>query len=135
MFVVGSHLSVPYFTIFLRRGYGLGAQAMAKGGFHEPFFSVAWPTGEFGGMGLEGAVKVDYRKELEVVQDTKEGEVLHETLLAQIYQRVKAINMASYLEIDAVIDPADTRTWIMQGLKATDTKGTERIGHDFVDAW
>lgn len=108
---------------------------MAKGGFHEPFFSVAWPTGEFGGMGLEGAVKVDYRKELEVVQDTKEGEVLHETLLAQIYQRVKAINMVSYLEIDAVIDPADTRTWIMQGLKATDTKGTERTGHDFVDAW
>jgi acetyl-CoA carboxylase carboxyltransferase component len=135
MFVVGSHVSVPYFTIFLRRGYGLGAQAMAKGGFHEPFFSVAWPTGEFGGMGLEGAVKAGYRKELEAVQDTKEREALYEKLLAQMYEKGKAINMATYLEIDAVIDPADTRKWIMQGLNATDTKGIERIGHDFVDAW
>jgi acetyl-CoA carboxylase carboxyltransferase component len=135
MFVVGSHVSVPYFTIFLRRGYGLGAQAMAKGGFHEPFFSVAWPTGEFGGMGLEGAVKAGYRKELEAVQDTKERDALYEKLLAQMYEKGKAINMATYLEIDAVIDPADTRKWIMQGLNATDTKGIERIGHDFVDAW
>jgi acetyl-CoA carboxylase carboxyltransferase component len=135
MFVVGSHLTVPFFTVFLRRGYGLGAQAMAKGGFHEPFFVVAWPTGEFGGMGLEGFVRAGFKKELEAVKDPQEREALYEKLLAQLYARGKAINMASYLEIDAVIDPADTRKWIMQGLKAASTERTERTGHDFVDAW
>jgi acetyl-CoA carboxylase carboxyltransferase component len=135
MFVVGSHLTVPFFTVFLRRGYGLGAQAMAKGGFHEPFFAVAWPTGEFGGMGLEGFVRAGFRKELEAVKDPQEREALYEKLLASLYERGKAINMASYLEIDAVIDPADTRKWIMEGLKAVPAEGTERAGHDFVDAW
>jgi len=135
MFVVGSHLSVPFFTVFLRRGYGLGAQAMAKGGFHEPFFAVAWPTGEFGGMGLEGAVRAGFRKELEAVKDPQEREALYEKLVAMAYERGKAINMASYLEIDAVIDPADTRKWIVEGLKAVPAEHTGRTGHDFVDTW
>ena len=135
MFVVGSHLTVPFFTVFLRRGYGLGAQAMAKGGFHEPFFAVAWPTGEFGGMGLEGAVRAGFRRELEAVKDPQEREALYERLLALAYERGKAINMASYLEIDAVIDPADTRRWIMEGLKAVPAEGREIAGHDFVDTW
>jgi acetyl-CoA carboxylase carboxyltransferase component len=135
MFVVGSHLTVPYFIVFLRRGYGLGAMAMAKGGFHEPFFAVAWPTGEFGGMGLEGAVKAGFKKELEAVKDLQKREALYEKLLAQLYERGKAINMASYLEIDAVIDPADTRKWIMQGLKAVSAERNEKTGHDFVDTW
>jgi acetyl-CoA carboxylase carboxyltransferase component len=135
MFVVGSHLAVPFFTVFLRRGYGLGAQAMAKGGFHEPFFAVAWPTGEFGGMGLEGFVRAGFKKELEAVKDPQEREALYEKLLALLYERGKAINMASYLEIDAVIDPADTRRWIMEGLKAVPAERTERTGHDFVDTW
>jgi acetyl-CoA carboxylase carboxyltransferase component len=135
MFVVGSHLSIPFFTVFLRRGYGLGAQAMAKGGFHEPFFAVAWPTGEFGGMGLEGAVRAGFRKELEAVKDPQEREALYEKLVALAYERGKAINMASYLEIDAVIDPADTRRWIMEGLKAAPAERTEKAGHDFVDTW
>jgi acetyl-CoA carboxylase carboxyltransferase component len=135
MFVVGSHLTVPFFTVFLRRGYGLGAQAMAKGGFHEPFFAVAWPTGEFGGMGLEGFVRAGFRKELGAVKDPQEREALYEKLLASLYERGKAINMASYLEIDAVIDPADTRRWIMEGLKAVPAERAERAGHDFVDTW
>ena len=135
MFVVGSHLSVPLFTVFLRRGYGLGAQAMAKGGFHEPFFAVAWPTGEFGGMGLEGFVRAGFRKELEAVKEPQEREALYEKLLASLYERGKAINMASYLEIDAVIDPTDTRRWIVEGLKAAPAQRTERAGHDFVDTW
>jgi acetyl-CoA carboxylase carboxyltransferase component len=135
MFVVGSHVSVPFFTVFLRRGYGLGAQAMAKGGFHEPFFAVAWPTGEFGGMGLEGFVRAGFRKELELVKDPQERGALYEKLLASLYERGKAINMASYLEIDAVIDPAETRRWIMDGLKAVPPEYTERAGHDFVDTW
>jgi acetyl-CoA carboxylase carboxyltransferase component len=135
MFVVGSHLSVPFFTVFLRRGYGLGAQAMAKGGFHEPFFAVAWPTGEFGGMGLEGAVRAGFKRELEAVKGAQEREALYEKLVALAYERGKAINMASYLEIDAVIDPADTRSWITDGLKAALAEDTRRAGHDFVDTW
>jgi acetyl-CoA carboxylase carboxyltransferase component len=135
MFVVGSHLSIPFFTVFLRRGYGLGAQAMAKGGFHEPFFAVAWPTGEFGGMGLEGAVRAGFRRELEAVKNPQEREALYEKLVAMAYERGKAINMASYLEIDAVIDPADTRRWITEGSKAAAAEPTDRAGHDFVDTW
>jgi acetyl-CoA carboxylase carboxyltransferase component len=135
MFVVGSHLTVPFFTVFLRRGYGLGAQAMAKGGFHEPLFAVAWPTGEFGGMGLEGAVRAGFRRELEAVKDPQEREALYEKLVGLAYERGKAINMASYLEIDAVIDPADTRRWITEGLKVVPAQRTERAGHGFVDTW
>jgi acetyl-CoA carboxylase carboxyltransferase component len=135
MFVVGSHLTVPFFTVFLRRAYGLGAQAMAKGGFHEPFFAVAWPTGEFGGMGLEGFVRAGFRKQLEAAEDPQEREALYEKLLASLYERGKAINMASYLEIDGVIDPADTRKWITEATKAVRPEPTEKAGHDFVDTW
>jgi acetyl-CoA carboxylase carboxyltransferase component len=135
MFVIGSHLSVPYFTIILRRGYGLGAMAMAKGGFHESFFTAAWPTGEFGAMGLEGAVKAGFKKELAAIEDPHEREVLYEKLVAQLYERGKAINMASYLEIDAVIDPADTRNWIMQGLKSSPARKLQDSSHSFVDPW
>jgi acetyl-CoA carboxylase carboxyltransferase component len=135
MFVIGSHVTVPYFTIVLRRGYGLGAMAMAKGGFHESFFTAAWPTGEFGGMGLEGAVKAGFKKELAAIEDPEKREKLYEFLVAQLYERGKAINMASYLEIDAVIDPADTRKWIMQGLKSAPTRKPEDAHHSFVDPW
>jgi acetyl-CoA carboxylase carboxyltransferase component len=135
MFVIGSHLSVPYFTIVLRRGYGLGAMAMAKGGFHESFFTAAWPTGEFGAMGLEGAVKAGFKKELAAIENPQEREALYEKLVAQLYERGKAINMASYLEIDAVIDPADTRKWIMQGLKSVPAQPNQEKGHSFVDPW
>ena len=135
MFVIGSHLSVPYFTVVLRRGYGLGAMAMAKGGFHESFFTAAWPTGEFGAMGLEGAVKAGFKKELAAIEDPQEREVLYEKLVAQLYERGKAINMASYLEIDAVIDPAETRSWIMQGLKSSPARKFQDSSHSFVDPW
>ena len=116
MFVLGSHLSVPYISVVTRRAYGLGAMAMAKGGFHEPVFTIAWPTGEFGAMGLEGAVKMGFRRQLEAIEDPEEREALYNKLLDQLYERGKAVNMASYLEIDAVIDPIDTRKWILKGL-------------------
>jgi acetyl-CoA carboxylase carboxyltransferase component len=135
MFVVGANITVPYFTIALRRGYGLGAMAMAGGGFHESFFTASWPTGEFGGMGLEGAVKAGFKKELAAVEDSKEREALYDSLVAQLYERGKAINMASYLEIDAVIDPADTRKWIMQGLKSAPARQPGDGHHSFVDPW
>jgi acetyl-CoA carboxylase carboxyltransferase component len=135
MFVIGSHITVPYFTVVLRRGYGLGAMAMAKGGFHESFFTASWPTGEFGAMGLEGAVKAGFKKEIEAIEDPQEREAFYDNLVAQLAERGKAVNMASYLEIDAVIDPADTRRWIMQGLKSVPARGSGGSGHAFVDPW
>jgi len=135
MFVIGSHITVPYFTVLLRRGYGLGAMAMAKGSFHESVFSAAWPTGEFGGMGLEGAVKAGYKRELDAVADPRKREELYESLVAELYKRGKAINMATYLEIDAVIDPADTRKWIMRGLKSCSERKPEDACHSFIDPW
>ncbi|HPD57059.1 MAG TPA: carboxyl transferase domain-containing protein [Smithellaceae bacterium] len=135
MFVIGSHLTVPYFTVILRRGYGLGVMAMARGGFHESFFTVSWPTGEFGGMGLEGAVKAGFKKELEAIKDTAEREALYEKLVAQLYERGKAINMAAHLEIDAVIDPADTRKWIVRGLSSAAARAVPAADHKYVDPW
>ncbi|WP_366522764.1 carboxyl transferase domain-containing protein [uncultured Limnohabitans sp.] len=116
MFVAAAHLRVPLLSVVLRKGYGLGAMAMTGGGFHETLATVAWPTGEFGGMGLEGAVRLGYRKELEAVPEGPERDALFDQLLAQQYDNGSAINMAATLEIDAVIDPAETRTWLVAGL-------------------
>lgn len=135
MFVVGSHVTVPYFTVILRRGYGLGVMAMARGGFHESFFTASWPSGEFGGMGLEGAVRAGFRRELAAVEDPQKREELYESLVALLYEKGKAINMAAHLEIDAVIDPADTRQWIIRGLKSAPAREPDRAGHTFVDPW
>jgi acetyl-CoA carboxylase carboxyltransferase component len=118
MFVAAAHLRVPLLSVVLRKGYGLGAMAMTGGGFHETLSTVAWPTGEFGGMGLEGAVRLGYRKELEALPEGPEREALFEQLLAQQYDNGSAINMAATLEIDAVIDPATTRDWLVVGLEA-----------------
>ncbi|MED5262015.1 MAG: carboxyl transferase domain-containing protein, partial [Myxococcota bacterium] len=128
--------SVPFFTIVLRKGYGLGAQAMAGGSFWAPFFTVAWPTGEFGGMGLEGAVKLGYRKELEAVEDPAKRVELYEEMVARMYEHGKAVNAASYFEIDGVIDPAESRTWIVRALRsAPPTPPREGKKRPFVDTW
>ena len=116
MFVTSASLSVPFMTIVLRKGYGLGAQAMAGGSFKAPLFTVAWPTGEFGGMGLEGAVKLGYRKELEAEPDPDARRALYETMVERMYQHGKAVNTASHFEIDDVIDPMDSRRWITRAL-------------------
>ncbi len=118
MFVVGASITVPFFTIVLRKGYGLGAQAMAGGSFKAPVFTVSWPTGEFGGMGLEGAVKLGYRNELAAVEDPTERTKLFNTMVARMYEHGKAINTASHFEIDDVIDPFESRRWIMTGLRS-----------------
>jgi acetyl-CoA carboxylase carboxyltransferase component len=120
LFVAAAQLTVPYFTIVLRKGYGLGAMAMTAGGFHSPMFTVAWPTGEFGAMGLEGAVRLGYRKELDAEPDEAGREVLFQALLASEIAKGSAISMAEHLEIDAVIDPAHTRAWLISGLQASD---------------
>ncbi|MBI3247793.1 MAG: carbamoyl-phosphate synthase large subunit [Deltaproteobacteria bacterium] len=136
LFVIGSNLTVPYFTIVLRKGYGLGAQGMAGGSFRAPYFTVAWPTGEFGGMGLEGAVKLGYRKELEAVDDPVERKALFDQMVAKEYQHGKGINMASHLEIDEVIDPMESRHWILGALRsAPQPKPREGKKRPYVDTW
>ncbi len=112
MFVTGANLEVPTGTVVLRKGYGLGAQAMAAGGFKAPLFTIGWPTSEFGAMGLEGAVRLGLRRELEAIDDPEERERAFQAAVAGAYERGKGIGMASYFEIDDVIDPADTRRWV-----------------------
>ena len=135
MFVTGASLKVPFFTIVLRKAYGLGAQAMAGGSFKAPVFAVSWPTGEFGGMGLEGAVRLGYRRELEAVEDPAEREQLFEQMVERMYRHGKALNTASHFEIDAVIDPAESRQWIVRGLRSAG-ENPQTGGHrPFVDTW
>lgn len=112
MFLTGANLTVPTGTIVLRKGYGLGAQAMAAGGFKAPIFTVAWPTSEFGAMGLEGAVRLGMRRELEAIEDEAERERTYQQFVAGAYERGRGVNLAAYGEIDDVIDPADSRRWI-----------------------
>jgi acetyl-CoA carboxylase carboxyltransferase component len=118
LFVVAGSLTVPLMTLVLRKGYGLGAQAMTGGSFRAPYFIVGWPTSEFGGMGLEGAVKLGYRKELEAIEDPEAREKTYQEMVDRMYQRGKGTNMASHFEIDDVIDPAESRRWISAGLEA-----------------
>ena len=136
MFVTGASLTVPFFTIVLRKGYGLGAQAMAGGSFKAPLFTVAWPTGEFGGMGLEGAVKLGYRNELAALEDPAERKALYDQMVARMYEHGKAVSTASHFEIDDVIDPAESRHWITRALRSV-PKPPPRTGkkRPCVDTW
>ncbi|WP_212631496.1 carboxyl transferase domain-containing protein [Pseudomonas sp. KB-10] len=136
LFVTAASLTVPFFTLVLRKGYGLGAQAMAAGSFHSPLFTAAWPSGEFGAMGLEGAVRLGFAKELAAQPDETARQALFDKLVAKAYDNGKALNMASYLEIDAVIDPADSRAWLLRGLNAA-PRPPRRDGkkRPFIDTW
>ncbi len=118
MFVTGASLTVPFCTIILRKSYGLGAQAMGGGSHKTPLFTVSWPTGEFGGMGLEGAVKLGFRKELAAIEDAAQRKQVFEQMVARAYEHGKALNLATHFEIDDVIDPAESRRWIAGALRA-----------------
>ena len=118
LFVIGASITVPYVTVILRKGYGLGAQAMAGGSFRTPALTVAWPTGEIGGMGLEGAVRLGFRRELDAEPDEESRRQLEERLIAAAYRNGKALNAATHFEIDDVIDPAETRDRILAVLAA-----------------
>jgi acetyl-CoA carboxylase carboxyltransferase component len=138
MFVVESHLRVPFFAVVLRKGYGLGAQAMTAGGFDAPVFTVSWPTGEFGGMGLEGAVRLGYRRELGEVPEGAQRDALFRKLVQEQYRNGEAINVATALEIDAVIDPAQTRAWLGDGLASAAKRiagAAADAGPRFIDTW
>ncbi len=136
MFVTGASLSVPFFTIVLRKAYGLGAQAMAGGSFKAPLFSVSWPTGEFGGMGLEGAVKLGYRNEIAAINDPAERKAFYDKMVARMYEVGKAVNIASHFEFDDVIDPAESRKWIIAALRSVPSPAP-RTGkkRSCVDTW
>ncbi len=137
LFLTGANLGVPTGTIVLRKGYGLGAQAMAGGGFKAPLFTVGWPTSEFGAMGLEGAVRLGMRRELDAIADREERERLFEATVASAYERGQGLNMAAYGEIDDVIDPADSRRWIATLFSETTGEWWRRPGkkRPYVDAW
>ncbi|MHB8575632.1 MAG: acetyl-CoA carboxylase family protein, partial [Dehalococcoidia bacterium] len=136
MFVVGASITVPTFTIVLRKAYGLGAQTMGGGNHKLPVFTIAWPTAEFGGMGLEGQVKLGRIRDLEAVADPAERKALYDRLVAAAYERGSALNAAHVFEIEDVIDPADTRRWLVGGLE-TAAPVLPRAGkkRSCVDTW
>jgi acetyl-CoA carboxylase carboxyltransferase component len=136
IFVTAASITVPWITIVLRKGYGLGAQAMAGGSFHTGAMIVSWPTGEFGGMGLEGAVRLGFSKELAAIDNDDERAALEAKLIASAYERGNALNMASHMEIDDVIDPADTRQRIMSIIRSTKSwRAREGKKRPMVDTW
>lgn len=119
LFVTGAKLDVPLFGIVVRRAYGLGAMAMVGGSMRVPDILLAWPTGEFGAMGLEGAVKLGFRKELEAVENDEDREKLYQKMVAEAYDRGKALSMATMFEIDDVIDPKHTRERIIKAFRTS----------------
>ncbi|MCG8394621.1 MAG: ATP-grasp domain-containing protein [Pseudomonadales bacterium] len=135
MFVTAASLTIPFFTLVLRKGYGLGAQAMAAGSFHSPLFTTAWPSAEFGAMGLEGAVRLGFAKELAAQPTPEKQQALFDKLVGKAYQQGKALNMASFLEIDAVIDPQESRQWILRGLNASGFNTGRHGSRPFVDTF
>jgi acetyl/propionyl-CoA carboxylase alpha subunit len=131
LFVAGAHLGVPLVAVVLRKAYGLGAMAMVGGGFRVPVATVAWPTGEAGPMGLEGAVRLGYRRELEAIEDPAARQRAFDELLDESYERGKAVNAAAVFELDDVIDPAQTRTWVVASLAGHEP----RPSGTYVDTW
>jgi acetyl-CoA carboxylase carboxyltransferase component/acetyl/propionyl-CoA carboxylase alpha subunit len=136
LFLAGANLTVPFVTLVLRKGYGLGAQAMAGGSFHAPLLTASWPTGEFGGMGLEGAVRLALRRELKAIEDPGERQRTFDDAVAWAYEQGRALSMASYLEIDDVIDPADSREVVASVLRSAPPPAPRRGRKaGYVDAW
>jgi methylmalonyl-CoA carboxyltransferase 12S subunit len=135
LLVAGAAVRVPFLAVVLRRGYGLGAQAMMAGSTHEPLLTIAWPGAHLGPMGLEGAVRLGLRKELEAIEDEQERERRVREMTAAAEANAKAVNSAQLFEIDDVIDPAETRSLIASTLAAASLQERSTHGHRFVDTW
>lgn len=136
MFVAAAKVSVPWFTVVLRKGYGLGALAMAGGSTHASFMALAWPTGEFGPMGLEGGVKLAYRKELQAIEDPAARKAWFDAMVAKAYEENKALSSASFLEFDDLIDPMETRHRLVRGLRCVPSRDIPRgQSPGKVDVW
>lgn len=137
LYNIASHLKVPHFTILMRAAYGLGAIAMGFGDWHSNAFIVAWPTAMLGSMGVEGSIKLGFKEQLEAIKDPEERQKYFDDLLIDRNNRAKPFNAASTVEIDAVIDPARTREWIIQGLRSSAAMKAPKdySGNTYVDAW
>ena len=136
MYVAGANLTVPFFVVVLRKAYGLGALAMATGSFDETFFSISWPTGEFAGMGLEGSVKLGRRAELQAITDIPKRKARYDQLVADAYAWSRALNAGTTSEVDDVIDPAETRKWLVMGLdSAPPVHPRAHKKRPWVDTW
>src|SRR5262249_23897099 len=131
----GAKVRVATGRIVLRKGYGLGAQAMAGGSFKAPQFTVGFPTSEFGGMGLEGAVKLGMRRELEAIADPAEREQAFDAAVRAAYEHGRGLNMAAYGEIDDVIDPHDAHRWVATLFTGTDWRARTAKQRPHIDAW
>jgi len=135
LFVTGANLTVPFGTIVLRKGYGLGAQAMAGGSFRAPAFCVSWPTGEFGGMNIEGAVRLGWARELAAIEDPAAREREYRSIVERQYEQAAALNIAMHFEIDDVIDPSESRTWISSILTGAPATRRQAKKRPYVDTW
>ena len=135
LFVTGVNVSVPVMSVVIRKSYGLGAQAMMAGSTKAPLACVAWPTGEFGGMGLEGAVRLGYRRELAAIVDADEREATFQQMVDRMYEHGKAVSVATHFEIDDVIDPADTRRWLVTILGSWDPPPRMDRKRPNIDTW
>jgi acetyl-CoA carboxylase carboxyltransferase component len=135
MLVAGAAIRVPLVAVILRRGYGLGAQAMVAGSLHEPLLTVAWPSAHLGPMGLEGAVRLGLRRELEAIEDDAEREQRVRDVTAAAQENARAINAAQIFELDDVVDPAETRSLIASTFAAATQHTVPAHGHRFVDTW
>ena len=136
MFVTGANLGVPIFGLIIRKAYGLGVQAMCGGSSMAPVFSVAWPTAEFAGMNIEGAVKLGYRNDLAALETAEERKALFEKKTAKAYEQARAVNGAQFFGVDDVIDPAESRDWIVTGLRSLpppEPRTTKR--RPYIDTW
>jgi acetyl-CoA carboxylase carboxyltransferase component len=136
LFIIGANLTVPLLSVILRKSYGLGAVAMTGGSYQASMFAVSWPTGELAAMGLEGSVKLGYRNELAAIADPVERRARFDAMVAQAYASGKALHRATGFDIDGVIDPAETRTWIMGALRSLPPPSprTEKKLR-WIDAW
>ncbi|MCC6718460.1 MAG: carbamoyl-phosphate synthase large subunit [Acetobacteraceae bacterium] len=135
-YLIGANIDVPLFFVIIRKAIGLGKLAMTGGGMKKGVFAVSWPTGEFAGMGIEGQVKLGRRKELAAIADTAERIATYERFVAELYEIGKALNTGSHFQVDDVIDPAETRRWIVAGLRSVPPRpvlhGKKRA---WVDGW
>jgi acetyl-CoA carboxylase carboxyltransferase component len=134
LLLAGAALRVPLVAVVMRRGFGLGAQAMVAGSLHEPLLTVAWPGAELGPMGLEGAVRLGLRRELEAIEDEAERNARVRELTEAAEENARALNAATLFELDDVIDPAETRSVIAATLAAA-APAVDVSARRFVDAW
>ena len=134
LFLAGAGLRVPLVAVILRKAYGLGAQAMAGGSLHEPLLTIGWPTAELGPMGLEGAVRLGLRRELDAIADEAQREERVRELTVAAHEHARALNAATLFELDDVIDPAESRRLIASTLAAAESSGGP-VDRRFVDAW